>query len=892
MSSVSSTKRDWRAASRNFDRSVSSKDNEGSMKLNILAGALAAAALAGVTLAAQGSAQSPPPESQQPAVTFRAEVNYVEVDARVTDADGNFVSDLSAADFVVLEDGQAQKVSVFSEVNIPVERQTRPLFANRAFEPDVQTNASGITGRVYLIVLDDLHTTALLTPRTRLAAREFVERYMGANDVAAVVHTSGRADASQEFTNNPRLLIAAIDKFQGRKLRSALLNRLDQEQMTRGARQPGAPIDDIDATERGFNARNTLESLGNFAGVLENVRGRRKALVYFSEGIDYNIYDPFSNRDATTIIDETRAAIAAATRANVALYGVDVRGLGAGAETAIEVQSFPGDPTLGLDSTALANEVRLGQDSLRVLSEETGGFAVVNTNDVAGAFERLVEENSSYYVLGYYPSNDRRDGRFRKIDVRVNKPGLTVRARRGYVAPRGRAAAAKLAGPNDASEELREAMSSPVPVAGLPLAATASVFKGPDGKGAVVISTTIGARDLSLVEKNGTFNNNLEFAWLAVDHRGKLFPGDRNTLDLNLRPETLKRLRAGGFRIISTLELPPGRYQLRLAAREANTRRSGSLNYDIEVPDFGKERLSMSGLALTSVASSLVPTARPTDPLAKLLPGPMSTHRDFVQGDEIALFAEVYESNAGPAHKVNINLTLKAEGGQTVYQTREERDSSELAGSSGGYGFAKRIPLRDIAPGLYVLRVEAQSQIGERPTVARETIVTVIAAPGATGAPSSAPSASSVAPSAPSAPGVAPSAPIAAPSARDAVVAQVQMQTVNADIMSAVDRPEQVVARNDNEWQALWRRHAPGRPAPAVDFTKNMVIAVFLGSRPSGGYQVQIVGVRSAGATLVVQWSEQRPGPGQVAAQVMTAPAHIVSVPRHAGEVRFEQVGQ
>ena len=83
--------------------------------------------------------------------------------------------------------------------------------------------------------------------------------------------------------------------------------------------------------------------------------------------------------------------------------------------------------------------MRLGQDSLRVLSDETGGFAVVNTNDIAGAFERLVEENSSYYVLGYYPSNDRRDGRFRKIEVRVNKPGLTVRARRGYVAPRGRA---------------------------------------------------------------------------------------------------------------------------------------------------------------------------------------------------------------------------------------------------------------------------------------------------------------------------------------------------------------------------------------------------------------------------------------------------------------------
>ena len=854
---------------------------------------------------APSAAQQPSEQQQPPGVTFRAEVNYVEVDARVTDGQGRFVADLDATDFQVFEDGQPQKVSVFSVVNLPVERAARPLFASRPIEPDVQTNLSGLTGRVYLIVLDDLHTNALLSTRTRNAARQFVERYMGVNDVAAVVHTSGRTDAAQEFTSNPRLLLAAIDKFSGRKLRSALLNRLDQEQLTRGMRQRGDPIDDIDAMERGHHARNTLDSLGNFARVMEGIRGRRKALVYFSEGIDYDITDPFANRDATTVIEATRSAIAAATRANVAFYGIDVRGLGAGYESQIDIQSYPDDPTLGLDSNALFNEARRAQDSLRVLSEETGGFAVVNTNDVPGAFERLVQENSSYYVLGYYPSNERRDGRFRRIEVRVAKPGLTVRARRGYVAPRGRPQAAKLTGPDDASEELREAMSSPVPVAGLPLAATASVFKGADNKGAVVISTTIGTRDLSLIEKNGTFHNDLEVAYVAVDQNGKVFPGGRNTLTMNLKPDTLRRVRAGGFRVISTMELPPGRYQVRVAAREANTRRSGSLNYDVEVPDFNKERMSMSGLALTSVASSLVPTARPSDPLAKLLPGPMSTHRDFVQGDEIAVFAEIYESGGGPPHTVEINLSMRAEGGQSVYQTREERESSELAGSSGGYGFLSRIPLRDIAPGLYVLRVEAQSRIGDRPSVARETVVTVVPAPASAG--SSPSNAAAIAPAAPGAADtsgkavapVTPATPVApspAPVAPPAAVASewrpVQMETLNADMMSGVDRAEQVVVRTDAEWQTLWRRHAPGRTPPTVDFAQRMVVAVFLGSRPSGGYQAEITGVQTDGSTLVVQWRERRPAPGQVAAQVMTAPAHIVTLPRHPGEVRFEKAGQ
>ena len=120
----------------------------------------------------------------------------------------------------------------------------------------------------------------------------------------------------------------------------------------------------------------------------------------------------------------------------------------------------------------------------------------------------------------------------------------------------------------------------------------------------------------------------------------------------------------------------------------------------------------------------------------------------------------------------------------------------------------------------------------------------------------------------------------------------VQITTLNSDMMSGIDRAEQLVARTAAEWQSLWQRHAPGRSAPTVDFAKSMVVAVFLGSRPSGGFQVEITGVRTDGKTLVVQWAERRPAPGQMAAQVLTAPSHIVTVPRHAGEVRFEKAGQ
>jgi hypothetical protein len=474
-----------------------------------------------------------------------------------------------------------------------------------------------------------------------------------------------------------------------------------------------------------------LDTVRQLASYLGGVRGRRKALVLFSEGIDYDIYDVMNisgnSRDATDIMAATRDLIAEATRANVVIYGVEPRGLTAMGDDLIEVQSFPDDTSLGIGTGSFWNEVRLAQDSLRTLSDETGGFAAVNRNDFATAFQRIVDDNSSYYLLGYYPTNDRRDGRFRKIEVKVPAhAGVTVRARRGYVAPRGRAPETKNT-VGGASPELRDAMGSPLPLAGVPLAATAAVFKGPSPNGSIVISTLIGS-SLPLVEKDGAFLNDIEVAVVAVDQKGKVFPGDRNTLNLNLKPDSMKRFRALGFRFITQLDVPPGRYTLRIGAREAVTKTSGSVSYDVEVPDFSKLPLNMSGLALTSAASSLTQTARPKDPLAKLLPGPLTTYREFPQNDQIAFFTEVYDNQASTPHKVDLTATVKAEGGQTVFQTREERDSSELKGSSGGFGFTARVPLKEMEPGLYVLRVEAQSRVGDRPMVARETVFRVTSA--------------------------------------------------------------------------------------------------------------------------------------------------------------------
>lgn len=699
------------------------------MTKRLLLSSAAAIALAVQGLNAQGQPQAP----QQPPITFRAEVNYVEVDARVLDREGKFIAGLEASDFQIFEDGKPQKVTAFSMVNIPLERVERPLFASKPVERDVRNNLEAADGRIYVIVLDDLHTAPLRSQRIKLAARQFIERYVGANDMAAVVHTSGLTSGGQEFTTSQARLLRAVDKFMGRKLRSSTQNMIDDVNRRAGSPMAGDPAADMDDKERGFQARNTLDSIRSLANYLGNIRGRRKAVVMFGEGIDYNINEIFSDQitEAQTVIDATREMIAAATRANVAIYTVDPRGLGAEFEDLAAIQSFPDDTSSGLGMSSIFNEVRLGQDSLRVMADETGGFAVVNRNDFATAFQRIVDDNSAYYVMGYYSTNDRRDGRFRKIEVKLpNKPGYVIRSRKGYVAPRGRAPETKAAAKDGPTPELRDAMESPLPLAGLPLSVTASVFKGPSAKGttqgSVVISTLVNGSTLPLAEGEGMFKNDLEIVGIATDEKGKSFSTNRNTVNLNMKPDTAKRVTATGFRVINALDLAPGRYSLRVAVRESNTRKAGSVMFDVEVPDFGKEKLAMSDIALTSALSGIAPTIRPKDPLEKLLPGPLTTYREFSTADEIALFTEIYDNVTQP-HKVEINASVKAEGGTSVFSTREERDSADLKGAAGGFGFEARIPLKSLAPGLYVLRVDATMRIDDRPTTAKEIIFRVAA---------------------------------------------------------------------------------------------------------------------------------------------------------------------
>jgi VWFA-related protein len=698
--------------------------------------ALCATLLAALPLVMLSAQQGQPPAAEPPPVTFYTEVNFIEVDASVTDSAGNPVPNLKVDDFELYEDGKKQQIQSFTAVNLPIVKADRPLYSRHAIEPDVRTNEGG-EGRIYMIVLDDIHVEPARALRVRTALHQFVDRNFGTNDLAAVVRIRNSRD-SQDFTNNPRLLLRAIDRFTGNipreRASQAVAATADPTTGTTlptavvtGAAQPtpanletvllpgvgGSTSPDNEVAKEARDVSSRIRELSEF---LAGVRGRRKSLLLVSEGSPFDTFT--ATGQAATIgsivVEDIRKAVAAATRGNVTIYAIDPRHLmpvDTNALSAAELQT--------------TTDLRLSQDNLREIAYETGGFASMNMNNLDRAFERIVNENSAYYVLGFSSSNERRDGSYRKLEVRVRRPGLQVRSRNGYTAASGREPATAAAPKPSASlPGVASALASPLPTSGLPLRVFAAPYRGSSHNATVVLAIEIDGSKLDFMERNGLFAEQVEVAHSASDALGKARPATRHRMELNLKPASYAKATKGGVRILSQMELPPGRYQLRVAAGNG-IGRSGAVFYDLEIPDFAKEDFTMSGLALMSSNSGDALTLVPK-PLPIAFGGPIITSRVFDANSTVGVFGEVYENaNKGRTHTVDIKTELRTDTGTVVRTSSDQRSSTELQSSSGGYGFTAVLPLKGLSPGIYVLHAEARSNIGARLTTSRDVQISI-----------------------------------------------------------------------------------------------------------------------------------------------------------------------
>lgn len=647
---------------------------------------------------------------QQSTPTFRAGVDLVEVDVNVTDAAGAPVSNLTVGDFEVFEDGQRQALSTFAFIDVPAGRDMRRS-ADTA-EPDVYSNTLD-EGRVYVIAFDEVLPEHTL--RARLFLRRFIEQYFSSNDVGAVVLLGrGRASDTQDFTSNPRLLTAAIDRYQGgfgtEPPPVSLAPSNTPSSVPREATSlpillppPGA---DTSGTQR--TRAKSLKALAEFMGGL---RGRRKTMLYVSTGIGFDMFEVVDYRGGimSLAMADASAAMTAATRGNVTIYAVDPQGLSPDGALADRETAF------SVDERA---ERRDARRNLRTFAELTGGFAFTDQNNIDAAFTRIVRENSSYYVLGFNSTNQRRDGRFRKLDVRVKRAGLQIKARKGYVSAteKERTPARVVRG---IAPAVADAIASPLRTTDLPMKVTAAPFKGQGRDADVLLVVDIDPAKLALVERDGAHAGDLDLAWVALSADGRTRPDGRYRYAVALKPDTYQRASRNGLRLVSAIDVAPGRYQLRVAAG-ASTGPAGGVVLDLEIPDFTRSRLGMSGL---SVASKLAPdavtqqTRNPLQGKATMVP---TTAREFDKGDVLTLFAEVYaDGRRNPAYAIDMKASILEASGRVVSTTQEQRTSSDGRSTGGRLAFTPALPINDAAAGDYVVRVEAREILPEGAAVVR-----------------------------------------------------------------------------------------------------------------------------------------------------------------------------
>jgi VWFA-related protein len=411
------------------------------------AGAFALLVAAGVQQAAVSGQAQQPSNAQQPAgaqqqgqpaqPTFRVNVDLVTTDVIVRDNRDQFISDLKPTEFEVFEDGIKQEIvsvilthggRVFNVQAPP----PPPTQEGIILPPSRPTNDAA--GRVFLLFIDDLHLDFRSTPRTRELIKKMLRNLIHEGDMFGIV-TTGTSSISQQLTYDRQVLESAISRVTGGGLRS--------EDIIKGMQGAQGP------TELRYRAHVAFSTAYELMKNLEQLRNRRKAVIYVSSGYDFNPFetsrlkyqaeqlqvesedlknDPFyrTQQQGTQfaeadLVRELAELTRAANRANATLYTIDPRGLVAGPDLDEQVET-----------AEWQTYVRETQDSLRVLAEQTGGIAVVNQNDFDKALKRIDAETSDYYVLGYYSNNPDPLKRTRKIEIKTTRPSLSVWSRTSY----------------------------------------------------------------------------------------------------------------------------------------------------------------------------------------------------------------------------------------------------------------------------------------------------------------------------------------------------------------------------------------------------------------------------------------------------------------------------
>ena len=662
------------------------------------------------------------PAAQTP--VFRAAIDLVHLDVSVLDKDRRPIRGLTAADFTVLEDGKPQPIVAFSAVDVPDPEPPAATWVHRVV-PDVQTNegAQDPEGRLFVLLMDDAmippHPGSLETARQ--VAKKFVGRVTPADRVAVVFSASGR---NQNFTGDRARLMQAIDsmdKGYATHLRG-WETASDGPPAPCNVEAPG-PKYDPDIPYRQASMR-TLEQV---AETLISAPQRRKALVFVSPGIAVDdisgaiptmmnscVRAVFKESNQQLVRDMTELFVRM-QRANVTIYPIDPSGFGGfesyvlSAAATVPALNRTAEPTpvnydwLNASSAPpgfaprpqdLAKHMATTSiDFLKTAASSTGGLAVINTNDFDTGLDRIFRENSSYYLIGYQQPLGLAPNSLHRLTVKVNRPDATVRTRSGYYTDR-------LPKPDKKSGQaipispLDTAIMGAVPSGAFPMRVVFAPIVVPGRKNPTV-TIALGLQQPG-VSARTKFSVDLQTNAYTPDGRPKLV-GQRHVATVVLAPSGGQNPR---YDLLSEIDLPPGRYELRLSAFRNQDKVTGSLYGEVEVPDFAKAPLSVSGVFVETLPGV---AAAPPGAFGAYLPVVPTSVREFRQREQASVFLRIYQGGKAAVAPVTVVARVMDKNDKQIGEGKETLapDRFYVGGRAADYVFG--IPLSSLPPGPYLV---------------------------------------------------------------------------------------------------------------------------------------------------------------------------------------------
>jgi VWFA-related protein len=625
--------------------------------------------------------------------------NVVARDAKT----GEVVRGLKQSDFTVLESGKRQQISTFDFESVDM---ATPL--NEATVSGLAAGATGSGSKAVVVAKpEDLRNHRLIVmffdltsmqpedlDRSVDAAQDFLKTKMQPADLVALVSLGDTLKVDQDFTADKAALtreVAVYNGTEGQGFEQGATANSNQVEDTTGYTPDESEYNDLNTDRELFALRAISKSLEKI--------NEKKSLLYFSGGI---------SRDGIENQASLRSAINAAVRANLAIYSVDTRGL--------QAVSPLGDASTGslrgtgaFNGGALTNNMNANfatQEVMATLSTDTGGKAFFDSNDFAPAFAQVQRDTSAYYAIGFHSTDPARDGRYRKLTIKINRPGIKLEYRPGYYAP----ADFKHSGREDRERELTEQLASDLPATDMAVYLDALYFRLDENRFYVPVSLIVPGSQIPFVKGGDKDKATLDIIGSVIDEAKRQIGQARETVKLNLDPSLQARQK--NIQYTTSFNLPPGKYQLKFVVRENQTGRMGSFEAEITLPEMKKAPLKMSSILLAS-------SRQPSKKESPLVRGgqeyvPNISHV-FRQDQHLYLLYEIYApareklaEGQPKGTKPGINLLSSLEliqGSTKVYETPLVQAKTVNVEGRDAVAIELDVPLAGLKPGQYICQL-------------------------------------------------------------------------------------------------------------------------------------------------------------------------------------------